>query len=190
VISNAEIAAVLAAPSKPFRKYTTQLLNLANQNAGGTRPAIVGQLSEMIQEFRGKTLEEWRQFYLAEKPHAIDEAVARIWQMIQSLREALEAIDEEMVRDWVHDLVITKTFVGLRFQEAILRAVGSKRGEPWRLAEPEEEAKGIDGYIGDMPVSIKPHSYDAKPILSESLPPQLVYYEKAPRGLIVTWEDW
>ena len=31
-----------------YPKYTTQVINLANQNAGGTRPRNVGQLSELF----------------------------------------------------------------------------------------------------------------------------------------------
>lgn len=42
-----------------FPKYTTQILNLANQNAQATRPKVVGQMSELIKEFTGRTLEEW-----------------------------------------------------------------------------------------------------------------------------------
>ena len=34
-----------------FPKYTTQLMNLSNQNAQGTRPKVVGQMSYLIQEF-------------------------------------------------------------------------------------------------------------------------------------------
>ena len=34
-----------------FPKYTTQLMNLANQNAQGTRPKVVGTLSEIFQEY-------------------------------------------------------------------------------------------------------------------------------------------
>ena len=30
-----------------FPKYTSQLINWANQNAQGTRPAVVGQMSEL-----------------------------------------------------------------------------------------------------------------------------------------------
>ncbi len=33
------------APQPEFPKYTTQLMNLANLNAQGTRPKVVGQLS-------------------------------------------------------------------------------------------------------------------------------------------------
>lgn len=190
VISNAQIAEILGADAAEFPKYTTQLLNLANQNAGGTRPAIVGQLSEMIQEFPGKTVDEWREYYFSQKPGAMDDAVSRIWAMVQQLAAALEQIDESMVRAWVHDLVITKTFAGLRFQAAILSAVATERGEEWQLAAAADEAKGIDGYIGGEPVSVKPRSYQAKPALGESLPVRILYYEKKRNGLVVTWDSW
>lgn len=42
---------------KEFPRYTTQILNLANQDAQGTRPRVVGQLSELIKECPDKTYE-------------------------------------------------------------------------------------------------------------------------------------
>ena len=51
-----------------FPKYTTQLMNLANQNAQGTRPKVVGTLSEIFQEFMNNnkniSIEDWREWYL------------------------------------------------------------------------------------------------------------------------------
>ena len=35
-----------------FPKYTTQVMNTANQNSQGTRPRVVGQLSEIIEEYK------------------------------------------------------------------------------------------------------------------------------------------
>ncbi len=43
-----EVKALLGSETFDFPKYTTQVINLANQNAQGTRPAIVGQMSELI----------------------------------------------------------------------------------------------------------------------------------------------
>jgi hypothetical protein len=34
-----------------FPKYTTQIMNTANQNAQGARPLVVGQMSEIIEEY-------------------------------------------------------------------------------------------------------------------------------------------
>ncbi len=58
-ISNEEIKELLGAPQFDFPKYSTQIINLANRNARGTRPNVVGQMSELIQEFPGYTIQEW-----------------------------------------------------------------------------------------------------------------------------------
>lgn len=51
-----------------FPKYTSQLINWANQNAQGTRPNVVGQMSELFPEFMDKsqkiTIEYWKRFIL------------------------------------------------------------------------------------------------------------------------------
>jgi hypothetical protein len=58
-IKNTEIIEDIVGGIENFPKYTTQLINLANQNAGGTRPKVVGQMSDLIQEFPGNTFPEW-----------------------------------------------------------------------------------------------------------------------------------
>ena len=73
-LRNAEIQAYVNAPASEFPKYTTQLMNIANQNSQATRPRHVGQLSELIQEFPGQTFEEWVTWYQDRYPEAIDEA--------------------------------------------------------------------------------------------------------------------
>ena len=40
--------------------------------------------------------------------------------MLLKLREAILQIDKPMIREWVEDLVLVKTFTGLCFQEALL----------------------------------------------------------------------
>ena len=50
IIKNSRITQDIAGKITEFPKYTSQLMNLANQNAQGTRPKVVGQLSDLIQE--------------------------------------------------------------------------------------------------------------------------------------------
>jgi len=59
-----EIKELLGTEKFEFPKYSTQLLNLANQNAQGTRPSVVGQMSELIQEFSGQSITEWEKWYI------------------------------------------------------------------------------------------------------------------------------
>lgn len=188
-ISVEEIRKYLNIETPEFPKYVAPLINLANQYAQGTRPRIVGQMSELIQQFSGKTLAEWERWYLNQKPDAIRIATEKIWQMLKEFKNAINKIDETTVEQWVKDLVILKTFVGLRFQEAVLKKGAEIKGSKYRLAEPDEESKGIDGYVGDIPVSIKPDTYKMKTALPEHIGIQIIYYKKIDDGIEVDYEE-
>ncbi len=192
-IPNKELKEELTGRSaKSFPKYTSQLLNQANTWAGGTRPAIVGQMTELLKEFTltQNTYEEWRKWYLRRKPEAIAQATTRIRKMLDNISQAIKLIDDELVRAWVDDLVIVKTFAGLRVQQAILSRLAKLNNATYRVATPVEESKGIDGYIGERPVSIKPSTYKQMSRLSESIKIPIVYYEKNKDGIEVDAKDF
>ena len=182
-IKNEELVRELVGDVKNFPKYTTQLINLANQNAQGTRPRVVGQLSELINECPEKTYEGWKKWYLMKHPHAIEDATEKINVMVENLKNAIGLIDKEMIKKWVEDLVLEKTFIGLRFQEAILKRAAKMKNEHWRYANPEEESKGVDGFIGDVAVSIKPITYKTKNALQEEIKVPIIFYNKTKSGL-------
>ncbi len=184
-LSTKKIMTDVAGKAETYPTYTTQLINLANQNSQATRPKKVGQMSDLIQEFPGKSYDEWVKWYVNKYPKAIDQATDDTYAMIQKMRNAMADIDRDMVRTWIRELILTKTFAGLRFQESILKEIAQKEKTTYRLAIPDEEAKGIDGYIGTKPVSIKPTSYKAKPFLSEDIQVEIIYYEKVRGGIRV-----
>jgi len=182
-IKNTEVQELLLSENTTYPKYTTQIMNLANQNAQGTRPKVVGQLSDLIQEFDGNNLQEWESWYTEKQPDAIQSAKKKIIRMVDLLKDAIDQIDEELIEKWVKELIIVKTYAGLRFQEAILKKVASLQKKSYRLALPEEESQGIDGYIGDTPVSIKPITYKTKNSLQESIDVPIIFYEKKKDGI-------
>ena len=186
-LKNEEIVKELGGEQISFPKYTTQIINLANQNAQGTRPRVVGQMSELVKKFPKGSYEDWRNWYSERMPHAVDHAAEKIFLMIQNLDGAFSLIDKEMVRAWVKDLVITKTFVVFRFQESILKTISKRKGVNYRNSTPEEESKGIDGYIGEVPVSIKPITYKTKNMLQEKIEAKMIFYEKKKDGIIVEY---
>ena len=188
-LTNAEIGTLLGVKPVEFPKYTTQLMNLANQNAQATRPRKVGQLSEMIKEFTGKTIDEWEQWYKRQRPDAIDTASKEVYEMVLKLRQAIGQVDEAMVKRWVEDLILAKTFTGLRFQEAILKKLSEFYGLDYRASTPRDESRGIDGYIGDIPISIKPDTYTAKNMLREGISARIVYYKKTRTGIRIRVPD-
>lgn len=186
-ITNQEVAALSNVSVYPFPKYTTMLINQINQTAQGTRPKVVGQMSELIKEFDGQTLDEWKRWYDSRQPQAIDKATAKIYAQFLKLKEAMNLIDENLIREWVKDLVYNKTFCGLRVQQAIIAFIAEEVGKKgkWRLATKDEEAKGIDGYIDGKPVQVKSSTYKTEFQLREVIKAPIVYYEKKKSGLTV-----
>jgi hypothetical protein len=188
-LTNEAIRESLEILKPEFPKYATQIINLANQNAQGTRPKVVGQLTELIQEFTGRTLEEWEQWYVQRYPDAIKNAKKKILSMLGNMKDTMNRIDEDMVNVWVRDLVIVQTFLGLKFQEAILKKAAEIKGVGYRLAEKADESKGIDGYIGKIPVSIKPDTYKTKKSLREDIKVKMIYYKKIKNGIEVDYAE-
>jgi len=188
-ISNNEIKQLIGIESFEFPKYATQIINLANQNAQGTRPAVVGQMSDLIQEFSGQTIEEWEKWYIETHPNAIEKATEKITKMVDNFKTVISQIDREMIENWVKDLVIIKTFIGLKFQEAILSKTADIFNTTYKFSTTEDESKGIDGYIGDVPVSIKPETYKSKKNLSEKIDVKFIFYKKVKDGIKIDLEE-
>lgn len=146
-------------------------------------------MSELIQDFPGKTLDEWTEWYGKNHPDAIQDATDKIKDNLVKLKNAMNAITDDMIEDWVTDLIIVKTYLGLRVQEAVLNEISSIINQDYRLAEPDEESKGIDGYIGDTPVSIKPKSdipTDRLQVVSKGV---LILYEKKGNGIEIEFNE-
>ena len=188
-LSSEKIRVLLDVDPLQLPPYTSQILNLANQNAQGTRPKVVGQMSDLIQEFDGRTMEEWEKWYMARHADGLIVAKERIRDMVEKLKTAVVQISDEMIEQWVRDLVIIKTYVGLRFQEAVLKEIAAKLGAEYELADPQAEARGIDGYVNQTPLSIKPVTYKTKPQLQEQLPACIVYYEKVGNDLHIEFNE-
>ena len=188
-IDNKKLLELLNIEAPKFAKYSGPLINLANRFSGGTRPKVVGQMSELIKEFDGKTFKEWETWYLNKHPKTIDIATEKNAQMLINFKNVLGEIDEASIREWVRDLVIIKTFVGLKNQEAVLKSVAEYFKIDYRSSKPAEESKGIDGFIGEKPVSIKPHTYQLKPELSEEIEAPIIFYEKTKTGLKMSFPE-
>ena len=185
-ILNSDIQEIITGIKDLFPKYTTQVMNLANSNSQATRPKNIGQLSDLIQEFKGCKISEWRSFYMERYPNAIKVAAKKVYDMCVTMGMD-KNITMELAEMWVDDLIITKTFIGLKFQEAILSKISKVKGTDYTLSTPEDESIGIDGVIGNVKVSVKPISYKSK-ILSEEINFTIIYYTKKKDGISVEWD--
>jgi hypothetical protein len=187
-IYNEQIEKLSNASLYPFPKYATQIINLLNSNAQGTRPTVVGQMSDLIQEFKGKTLNEWIDWYTSKQPDAITKATDKIYNMYKLMKETFDVIDRPMIEAWVKDLVYNKTYCGLKFQSAIIAFLAEQYDKEWRLANVEEESIGIDGFIGETPIQIKSSTYKLEARLGENINIPIIYYDKKKDGIYIEFD--
>ncbi|MFA5480268.1 MAG: MjaI family restriction endonuclease [Candidatus Muiribacteriota bacterium] len=172
-----------------FPKYSTQILNIAVSTSQATRPRVVGQMTELIEEFPGDDYENWIKWYNMKKPDSIEKAADKAYEYIQKFKEVIDSIDREMVKKYIEDLVFTKTFTGLKLQKIILSRVSDFFNTNYKLSTPAEESQGIDGFINDIPVSIKPISYKYKTNLNEEIQCKMIYYSKNKKNIKIIFED-
>lgn len=193
ILKNKEIEYYNEIVGSVFPKYTSQLINCANQNAQGTRAVVVGQMSDLFLDFMASgnemSIEAWKAWYIQKHPDAFKRATDKIYSQIRNLQEAIKLVDEGLVRRWVEDLVVNKTFNGLYVQKAILASLAKRMNTSYRLANQEEESQGIDGYVGGTPYSIKPDSYKTMNRLSETINVKMIYYKKDKTGLKIEVEE-
>lgn len=192
-INNEKIRSYNNSEITNFPKYTSQLINWANQNAQGTRPAVVGQMSELFPEFADSgdeiTIENWKKWYVNRHPEAFETATDKIYAQVENLKQAIKLIDRDMVEAWVEDLIVSKTFNGMYVQKAILAFLAEQINGTYRLATPEEEAVGIDGYVNNTAYSVKPDTYKSMERLSEVIDVKMIYYTKTKTGFKIEVED-
>ena len=190
-ISNQEIQRLVAPDSPEFPKYVTQLLNLVNSNAQGTRPSVVGQMTELLTKSKARTVAEWRSYYDEKMPNGIAAATDKIKRKLVEMQSAMASITDEMVESWVEDLVYTKTFTGLRVQEVILSYLAGQMGNvEYKVATAAEESRGIDGWINDRPIQVKPSTHGpAMARSSEVIKVPIVYFEKKKGGLFIEYPE-
>ena len=167
-------------PRLKFPTYCSPLLNIANQYGRGTRPEVVGQLSDLVREIRPVSVEEWKDKYYTKHPEAKANAADRIERTVHNLRQALESIDRPMIEQWVDDLLINKTFTGFSYEGIVLKELANRTMGDYRASSTEDERKGIDGWVKVgtvyVPVQIKPESHRRGRNRPEKFTCPIVYY--------------
>ena len=128
-ISIEEIRKLIAKEKVELPKYASPLINLANRFAQATQPEVVGQMSELIKDCPYRDFEGWKKWYLSKYPNAIEESTNKIMDMLSKFKEAIDMLDEDIVRKWVEDLVLVKTYIGLMVQEPILAYLSKRLGD-------------------------------------------------------------
>ena len=82
---------------------------------------------------------------------------------------------------------IEKNICWLFLSRVILHELSEIWSSDYRKSTPEEEAKGIDGYVGITPILIKPMTYKSKKGLPEEIEVRIVFYDKIKEGIMIEY---
>jgi hypothetical protein len=140
-------------------KYTSFVINQACEWGSGTHDSIVGFTTLVIKREKPGTTATWKNRHSALYPEGRSDGVRRTHKMFKTIRTELQSITIKDIRAWWDDFVYAKTFRGFRMEVLILRELGKVFGKDTKSGTLRDEKKGIDGYIGRCPVSIKPSTY-------------------------------
>lgn len=145
---------------REWPKYSKQLLNIATANSKATHNKIVGSMKELWLKMRGQgirgTLENWTEFYNKEWGEAgLKVAGKKVYAMLQKMQ--IVWISEKLCIEYIKELVYNKTCMGLGGEERAIQVAAGYFKLPYRFSTAAEEKMGIDGWIGNKPVQVKPH---------------------------------
>lgn len=194
-IKSRKIAEAIGIEQISIPKYSSGVINNANKYSHATRAENVSQVSETIKIFRddatvpNHSLAEWERWYLAKYPDAITKATDDAWRQFKKMKAELAKVKKEHIKEWERDLIINKTYAGLMIQDAIIKTIAKDLGVESRLGTPEEEGRGIDGYINNIPVQIKSNTFQEE-VRNEHFDEEIVmiYYTKDNRTADITFE--
>lgn len=94
-------------------------------------------------------------------------------------KQAINSITEQDLANYYDDLMFNKTFSGLYAQDEILKDIAAQKNATYRKPNAVEEGQGIDGYIDDVPYSVKSETYkDSAAKNNEVIKAKMVYYSE------------
>jgi hypothetical protein len=172
-------------------KYAGGVLNLAVQYASSNHRSKIGHMTEIFEEFREEnpdgSFDEWKEYYFDnhEGRERLDRAVEETYEMFQNIGEALEDVDHEIVRDYVHRLILHDKYDGGNAKEAIIEKIRAEIDEESFRVPAAAGAGDIHLHVGDVPVSIQPESHKREGISVTPSDAVVVYYERNEDGDLV-----
>lgn len=144
---------------RDWPKYSTQLMNIAAQNCKAFDKKSLGSCKELWLEMRSKgirgTFENWVNFYSQTPGYKnIPVAAQKIHTMLTKMQ--IGGIDLSMCEDYVKEVILNKTHMGMGGEEMAIEAVANFFSKDFRFSTAEEESQGIDGWIDGKPAQVKP----------------------------------
>lgn len=171
-------------PGFDWNKYQRGFMGILNNSYNqscnsGTK--VLGDMSEITSEFEGGSYEDFIEFYNDEydgeqrKYDAIDKMAENLVSRIESVGGTL---DWGYAVSWASryiESMLVNSYRGFMDEERAIELVADELQMPWRVAPPEDESRGIDGYIGGRSVQVKPDTHTSLDVNSYETDLLVVY---------------
>lgn len=175
------------------KKYHSAFLNTVNKDARSSRPETVGKLAtEIFPEYVEQSTEpspvDWKQHYQESYPERYKEGLEKFKKQFEAEKEAINSITEQDLNDYYDDLMFNKTFAGLYVQDKILKDIAAEKEATYRKSSAIEEGQGIDGYIDEVPYSVKSETYkNSAAKNNETINAKMVYYTENKKSKTINY---
>ena len=162
-LTNKDFQPVVLRDRYEFPLYAKPILNIATQNSQATRVKIVGSMKEQFTDFLKqsgeKGVKDWENFYNdhCDGLNKIEQSANKVWEMLSKMPVDHSVFTLDLCRMYIEDLAYNKTHFGMSGEYYSVLASAKYFDLPHRFSNAEEEAQGIDAFIGDYPVQVKPH---------------------------------
>ena len=145
--------------------YMYGVINHANKTKGATRPCNVGKMHNLIKEYQPKSLSQWKKMYNESHPDSVTIVKGKILDFLSDIGFSRYIIKKKYsfyIDEFINNLLFEQTYSGLKIQEIIIEKISKMMKKSYTWSTGKDDSKGIDGYIGKIPVSIKPKSCGEK----------------------------
>ena len=161
-------------------KTMEDMFNKRLESSGANKVNVIGPISEYFDDFKKGykningsiefIVNDWEKYYLANYEEKYKAGLRKFLNYcandVEPISHRIDApltndsIDKVkfLAKEYFDFLLFNKTAKGLYVEEEVLKFLCEKTGRVYRK-DYSEESKGIDGYIGDIPVSVKPKSF-------------------------------
>lgn len=157
-------------PDFEWEKYQRGFLGILNNaynQSCNTGTKILGDMSEITDEFDGGSYDEFLSYYYNEwDGHS--RRVRAVRRMTENLVSRIEAvggeITERKARRWAKQYIgsmLVNSYRGFLDEERAIELVADEMGSDWRVADSSQESAGVDGYIEQTTVQVKPASHSS-----------------------------
>ena len=140
--------------------YYYRFINDAHEMSRATTPKYVGKVHTLFKERKFRYLGEWVKWHNSKYPGCVGKAVNKIWDILESagIDKKCKREYRRYIKKFVENLLYNQTYTGLKIQEVILMKISKIMKQKYKWSDACDDSLGIDGFVGDIPISIKPSS--------------------------------